>query len=194
MGLGKYEVIFIGASTGGPRAIEKVLRELPSDIGVPILVVQHMPKGFTKSFADRLNKECQLKVVEGEEGMKIDKNIVYIAQGGKHMLVDRNYKLRLSEDPPLWGVRPAVDKMVETGLGLYKERSITVILTGMGRDGAKSVIGTKEYGGTTIAQDEATSTIYGMPKAAYETEKVDYVLALDKVANKLVSLVKGRED
>lgn len=194
MAITGYDVILLGASTGGPRAIETVLTGLPDNLGVPVLVVQHMPRGFTKSFAERLDRLCNLKVMEVKDGVKIENNVVYIAQGGSHMIVDKNKRLKLTDDPPIWGVRPAVDKLMISGVSVYGKRTISVILTGMGKDGAKGIEETKKSGGKTIAQDKDTSVIYGMPKAAYETGKVDFVMPLDKISNKIISLVRGRED
>lgn len=184
-----YEVIVIGASTGGPKAIEKLLKELPEDLGVAVLIVQHMPKGFTKSFADRLNRYCIIEVLEACDGMKIEKNKVYIAPGGYHMEVGLGRKIKLSDGPSLWGVKPAVDKLFISVSKVFKEKVISIILTGMGKDGAEGISTIKSVGGTTISQDEESCTIYGMPKAAYETGLVDYVVKLDEIALKVSSLL-----
>ena len=186
------QAIVMGASTGGPKALQKVLTKLDGDIGVPVLVVQHMPKGFTKAFAERLNNICKLKVVEAEDGMSIENNTIYIAQGGLHMTVGESKKIRLNEEPTIWGVRPAVDKLFESAVKIYGNKLISVILTGMGRDGASGTETVKDSGGITISESESTCTIYGMPKAAYETGKVDMVLPIDEIGKKITSLVKGR--
>lgn len=185
----RYDVIVIGASTGGPKAIEKLLKELPGDLGVAVLVVQHMPKGFTKSFAERLNKCCEIEVLEASDGIRIEKNKVYIAPGGYHMEVIKGGRIQLNEDASIWGVRPAVDKLFISISKVFKERIISVILTGMGKDGAKGIVTIKAAGGITISQDEKSSTIYGMPKVAYETGAVDYVLPLDEIALKIKNLL-----
>lgn len=190
MGTKKYEAIVIGASTGGPRAIEEVLMDMPEDIGVPILVVQHMPKGFTETFAKRLNDKCKITVKEARDGEKIEKNIVYIAKGGKHMIIKKDKRILLNNDDTIWGVRPAVDKLMISGAESYKEKLISVILTGMGKDGAEGIYKTKMMNGTTIAQDEKTSVIYGMPKVAYETGKVDFVLPLKEISKKILLLLQ----
>jgi two-component system chemotaxis response regulator CheB len=167
------KAVVVGASTGGPKALQKVLTEIKQDIGVPIFVVQHMPKGFTKAFADRLNGICKLRTIEASNGMPIENNIIYIAQGGYHMTVGKDNKIWLNEEPAIWGVRPAVDKLFESAVKVYGGSLLSVVLTGMGRDGA-------------------SCTIYGMPKATYETGKVDMVLQLQVIADKINSLVKGR--
>lgn len=187
----KIDAVVIGASTGGPKALQEVLTKLPSNLGVPVLVVQHMPEGFTKVFAERLNKLCNMKVVEAEEGMAIDKNTIYIAKGGYHMTVATNSTIHLNEEPPIWGVRPAVDKLFDSAIKLYRSNLLSVILTGMGKDGASGTAHIKDYGGVTISEDKSTCTIYGMPKAAFETGKVDLVVPLDQIASKIINIVKG---
>lgn len=182
--------VVIGASTGGPRAVQNVLTSLDGDIGVPIFVVQHMPAGFTKAFAERLDKLCRLKVVEAEDDMNIESNTVYIAQGGYHMEIGEDRRIHLNKEQPIFGVRPAVDKLFESAINLYKSNLLSVILTGMGRDGANGTALIKDNGGITIAEDQSTCTIYGMPKAAYETGKVDLVLPLDLIGKNILNLVK----
>lgn len=192
MAVNSYDVIVIGASTGGPKTIEKLLVELPGDLGVAVLIVQHMPKGFTKSFADRLNRCCTIEVLEASDGIKIEKNKVYIAPGGHHMEVIKSEKIILTDGPSIWGVKPAVDKLFVSISKVWKGQAISVILTGMGRDGAEGTKAIKAVGGTTISQDEESCVIYGMPKAAYETGAVDYVLPLDKISFKIKSLLNKR--
>ena len=188
----KIDVVLIGASTGGPKALQEVLTKLPENLGVPVLVVQHMPEGFTKVFAERLDKVCNLKVVEADDGMRIDKNTIYIAKGGSHMIVDNRKTIILNKDPAIWGVRPAVDKLFNSAIELYGPNILSVILTGMGRDGADGTKNIKDNGGVTISEDKSTCTIYGMPKAAYETGKVDLVVPLNKIAEKIIEIVQGR--
>ncbi|WBW95482.1 protein-glutamate methylesterase/protein-glutamine glutaminase [Oceanirhabdus sp. W0125-5] len=181
--------VAIGASTGGPKALYNVLTELPFRLGVPIFVVQHMPVGFTKAFAERLNANCKMKVVEGYDGCPIEKDTVYIAQGGSHMVVVDGF-IRLNKEPTMWGVRPAVDKLFDSVVDEYKGKILSVVLTGMGKDGAQGTVKIKDAGGYTISEAQETCTIYGMPKAAYETGKVDEVLPLDKIADKIVSMTR----
>ena len=188
---GKVEAVVIGASTGGPKALYAVITSLPENIGVPVFVVQHMPVGFTKAFADRLNSNSRIKVKEGSEGDVVEKNTVYIAPGGYHMEVSSDKKVRLTTEPPIWGVRPAVDKLFFSATKVYGGKLVSVILTGMGRDGADGTIDIKKNGGFTISEDRSTCTIYGMPKAAFETGKVDVVLPIDSVAAEIVKIVKG---
>jgi len=187
--IGNKDILLIGASTGGPNAIEKTITQLTKELNVAVLIVQHMPSGFTKSFAERLNKKCELEVLEASEGIKIEKNKVYIAPGGYHMIVRDPGIIGLTKEEPIWGVRPAVDKLFVSASMVYGNRIISVVLTGMGKDGAEGTIVVKMNKGITIAQDENSSVIYGMPKCAYETGCVDYVLPLNDVASKIRSLI-----
>ncbi len=184
------DIILIGASTGGPNAIEKIITEITKDLNVAVLIVQHMPSGFTKTFAERLNKKCELEVLEAKDGIKIEKNKIYIAPGGYHMIVRGSGIIALNKEDPIWGVRPAVDKLFISASSIYGGRVLSVILTGMGKDGAEGTVVVKMNNGTTISQDEKTSVIYGMPKSAYETGCVDYVLPLKDIASKIKTLVK----
>ena len=187
----RIDAVVIGASTGGPKALQEVLTKLPSDLGVPVFVVQHMPEGFTKVFSERLDKACKMKVLEASEGMKIYKDTIYIAKGGQHMTIGANNALSLNEEPAIWGVRPAVDKLFNSAIKVYGGNLISAILTGMGRDGADGTSNIKDNGGVTISEDKSTCTIYGMPKAAFETGKVDLVVPLDQIATRIIKIIKG---
>lgn len=187
----KIDAVVIGASTGGPKALQQVLTKLPANLNVPIFVVQHMPEGFTKVFAERLNKVCNLNVTEAEDGMSINRNTIYIAKGGSHMIIDSSIRVSLNKEPSIWGVRPAVDKLFESASKVYGGNLLSVVLTGMGKDGAEGSKRIKDCGGITISEDKSTCTIYGMPKAAYETGKIDLVLPLDQICNKIAEIVKG---
>ncbi|MDU1601429.1 MAG: chemotaxis response regulator protein-glutamate methylesterase [Clostridium sp.] len=187
----KIDAVVIGASTGGPKALQQVLTKLPANLNVPVFVVQHMPEGFTKVFAERLNKVCNLNVTEAEDGMSINRNTIYIAKGGSHMIIDSSIRVSLNKEPSIWGVRPAVDKLFESASKVYGGNLLSVVLTGMGKDGAEGSKRIKDCGGITISEDKSTCTIYGMPKAAYETGKIDLVLPLDQICNKIAEIVKG---
>jgi two-component system chemotaxis response regulator CheB len=181
----KSKVILMGASTGGTQAIEGILTKLPEDTP-PILMVQHMPAGFTKSFAERLRRLCKFEVKEAEEGDNIVARRALLAPGGYHMTVGHDERVHLNTEPAMHGVRPAVDPMMETAAKVYQSRTIGVILTGMGRDGALGMKTVKNFGGTTIAQDESTSTIFGMPKAAIEEGCVDETLPISEIPKEIV--------
>lgn len=186
----KIEAIVIGASTGGPKALYEVITKFPKILGVPVFVVQHMPVGFTKAFADRLNSNSAIHVVEASDGEVYKKDVVYVAPGGFHMEVDSDGKIKLNTDPPIWGVRPAVDKLFISASKVFHGKIVSAVLTGMGRDGASGSEFIKGSGGITISEDEATCVIYGMPKAAYETGAIDIVLPINKIAEEIVKIAQ----
>jgi two-component system chemotaxis response regulator CheB len=145
-----------------------------------------MPSGFTNSFAKRLDGLCNFSVKEAEEGDTIKQGQAFVAPGGYHMTVTRNGRIKLGNGPPEHSVRPAVDPMMKTVAEVYKSETIGVILTGMGRDGSSGLKAIKEKGGRTIAQNEATCTVFGMPKAAIEEGNVDKVLPLSKIPKQIM--------
>ena len=178
--------LIIGSSTGGPKMVERVLSELPLDADLRILVVQHMPEGFTGRFAERIDARSEYDVREASDGDRIGGGEALVAAGGSHMRVEnyRNGRLRVSltEDPPVNSVRPAVDVTMETAATAVDDALVGAILTGMGDDGADGICRIKDVGGHTLAQDEATSAVYGMPKRAVETGCVDSVLPIGEVS------------
>ncbi len=189
-------VVAIGASTGGPKALERVISSLPQNMPAAFLVVQHMPSGFTKSFADRLNRLSKLTVKEAENGDIVQAGCVYIAPGDYHMRVKKdnngNLRIKLDQDPPVNSHRPSVDVMLESLSDTGLNNIIAVIMTGMGSDGSKGIKKIKQKNkGYIIAQDEKTSVIYGMPKAAVHTGMVDAVLPLDDIAAEIKKTVGG---
>ena len=190
---GRGKIIVIGTSTGGPRALQTVLTELPQSIDAPILVVQHMPAGFTKSLADRLNSLCEINVKEAEDGELIQKGTAYIAPGGYHLKVKKVGKglaIALDQTEPQNGHRPAVDVMFDSVSEIEDLCKIAVIMTGMGSDGANGLIHLKERGQgqvKAIAESQETSIVFGMPKAAISTHLVDKVEDLGNIAKAIVS-------
>ncbi|MHA6251276.1 protein-glutamate methylesterase/protein-glutamine glutaminase [Oceanobacillus sp. CAU 1775] len=192
----KRTIIVLGTSTGGPRALQKVITSLPKDFRTPILIVQHMPKGFTKSLADRLNGMTHLHVKEAEHGEVIQAKSVYIAPGGFHMRVEKvgsNFVIHTSQDAPINNHRPSVDALFFSASKLYNINKIAVVLTGMGNDGSAGIINMKEEDQDTIilSESEKTATIYGMPRAAYETNVVDQVLPIDQVGKFLGEITRN---
>ena len=190
------QFILIGTSTGGPRALQQVLTRLPKDIGVPILIVQHMPAGFTKSLADRLDSLCEITVKEAENGELIEKNTAYIAPGGKHMKVVRvgvSYAILLDkEEPPRMGHRPAVDVLLESVSEFQDIQFVTTIMTGMGHDGLNGMKLLKDTCNTfTISESEETAVVYGMPKAIYEAGLADMSANVQDIGNLLAEQVKS---
>ena len=182
---GRPEVVAIGISTGGPNALRKVFAELDADLPVPVLVVQHMPAGFTAEFARSLDRVCALTVTEAQDGMAVRTGHVIIAPGNYHLGVVRNsdaVTLRVTQDDPRNGHRPSADVLFETVAEVYGNHAVGVIMTGMGRDGSAGLAKLYERGGMTIGQDEASSVVYGMPKVAYELGYVRKQVALHEIA------------
>lgn len=182
-------VAAIGTSTGGPRALQALLPALPRDFPGPILVVQHMSAGFTRSLAERLDRESQIRVKEAEDGEALEAGTAYLAPGDWHMQVERvggQVRVKLDQRPPVLGVRPCVDNLFASVAEVYGPKALGVILTGMGRDGAKGLKAMKARGAATLAQDEASSVVYGMPRAAFAAGCVDKVLALSDMAGAIV--------
>lgn len=182
-------VVVIGCSTGGPGALHQVLPRLPADLPAGVLVVQHMPPGFTRSLADRLNEISPLRVREARPGDRVESGLALVAPGGYHMIVGPDQTIRLSQDPPLHGVRPAVDKTLESVAPVFGRHTLAVIMTGMGYDGAKGVATVRRAGGRAIAEDESTCVVYGMPKVVAETGNADRVLPLPAIAGAIADMV-----
>jgi two-component system, chemotaxis family, protein-glutamate methylesterase/glutaminase len=184
------EVIGIGVSTGGPQALSQVLPRLPADLKVPLLIVQHMPPIFTHSLANSLNSKCAFHVKEAENGEPVLPNIGYIAPGGKHMKValgaDATTKIiRVTDDPPENFCKPSVDYLFRSIAHHYLGRATGVILTGMGSDGTLGLRLMKRNGAIVIAQDEATSIVFGMPKEAIQAGVVDVVSPLGDISHEI---------
>ncbi len=179
------KIISIAASTGGPPAVSHVLSMLPGSVPA-ILIVQHMPKGITKLFAENLNGKCKFEVKEAEEGDKVQDNLALVAPGGFHMIVTKENRITLTTDPPVNYVRPSADVTMTSMAQEFGSKNIGVILTGMGSDGAKGIKAIKEKGGVTIAQDEKTSVVYGMPNSAFQTGCVDVVAPLEQIPKEIM--------
>lgn len=182
------QLIVIGSSTGGTEAIKSVLTRLP--VNLPgICIVQHIPAVFSRAFAERLNDCCELEVREAIHGEEVRPGTVLIAPGDFHMAVEWNgrcYTVRLHQGPPLHFTRPAVDVLFNSAAACAGENALGVILTGMGSDGAQGMKKLKEAGAETIAQNEKTCVVYGMPRAAVELGVVDHVLPLDVIPDAIV--------
>lgn len=192
---GKSEIITIGISTGGPNALNQMLPILPGDLGVPVLVVQHMPPVFTKSLATSLDKKCQLTVKEAENGENILPNVVYIAPGGKQMKLvagtdGQHRRIKITDDPPENSCKPSVDYLFRSVSDYYVGRTTAVIMTGMGSDGTKGLGILKNKSAHIIGQDEYSCVVYGMPKAPAELGYLDVIVPLNKIAEEIVKSVK----
>ncbi|GEL06676.1 protein-glutamate methylesterase/protein-glutamine glutaminase [Salisediminibacterium halotolerans] len=183
-------VAAIGTSTGGPKALHHLLTALPAEFPCPILIVQHMPEGFTKSLAERLNARANITVKEAENGERLKKGVAYLCPGGYHLKVKElgtSVGVLLDQSDPVNGHRPSVDSMLLSLASSSISRVIAVIMTGMGADGKKGLIELKHCKTTAaIAESEKTSVVYGMPKAARETGLVDEVVDLHDIAEVLL--------
>ena len=190
----KPELVLVGVSTGGPNALAQLLPGIPRDIGVPILIVQHMPPMFTASLAESLAPKCQIRVREARTGEALEANTAYIAPGGRQMRVVNgggNGVIQVTDDPPENNCRPAVDYLFRSAAGQFPGRAMAVILTGMGSDGVLGLRLLKRHGCHVVAQDEASCVVYGMPRAAVEAGVVDAVLPLDQIAARIAAQVRG---
>lgn len=187
----RVDAIVIASSTGGPKALVYLIERMPKKIDIPIFIVQHMPKGFTSSFAERLDKLTPIKVLEAKDKMRIEKGRIYLAPGDFHMRLESGL-IKLSQEDKMHGVRPAADCLFQSAAEIYKEKLVAIILTGMGRDGSQGMESIKDYGALTIAQDQASSVVFGMPGSAIARGVVDEVLSLDEISKTLNNIVRVR--
>jgi len=190
---GRTSLIAIGASTGGPKALEEMLPMLPGNVPVPILLVQHMPPTFLPPFAERLDKSCRLEVRIAGNGDILKPGRVFLAPGGTHMKLKRLHNIdigiSLESEPSDLLHRPSVDVMMGSAEEFFPGRCLGVILTGMGCDGKEGMRKIKKGGGRTLAQDEATSVVYGMPKAVAEEGLADKTAPIDEMAGEILNLI-----
>lgn len=193
----KVEVVAIGTSTGGPAALQVILSRLPRNLAAGVLIVQHMPSGFTSFLARRLNEVSPLEVKEAEGGEIIRPGLVLLAPAGQQMLVELRQGqpcvLLTSESPLPTPFHPSFDALLFTLAPIYGSRCLAVVLTGMGQDGVRGLKALKAAGGFVLAQDQATSVVYGMPRAAVEAGVVDKVLPLEEIPRAIVELVGLKE-
>ena len=184
-GPAQCEVVTIGVSTGGPTALLNLLPRLPVNFPVPIVIVQHMPPIFTRQLAERLNTECSIEVLEAEEGMVLKAGQALLAPGDRHMRLKRvlhNVQVTLDEGERENSCRPAVDSLFRSVCAVYRSRSLAVMLTGMGQDGLRGTELLKRAGAYVLAQDRASSVVWGMPGAVIEAGLADAVVSLDELA------------
>ena len=188
----KFRLLAIGTSTGGPKALSELIPKLPRDLSVPVLVVQHMPPLFTKLLAERLQASSCLAVSEAEAGMRVELGRVIIAKGDHHLKLRRQGDaviVDLTQEPPENFCRPAVDVLFRSAAELYGGEVLSVVLTGMGSDGVKGTRQVKAAGGYSLAQDEQTSTVWGMPGSVVQAGLADEVLPLPRIASEIIRLV-----
>lgn len=191
---GKKVLVALACSTGGPKALQSVIPYLPRDLNAPMLLVQHMPIGFTKSMADRLDELSDIEVKEAVEGDILKKGCVYVAPGGKHMEIKRqadgNHAVRLNDAPAIGGLRPCANVTYESLRTSGYDEIVCVVLTGMGSDGTGGILSLKQKKNIyVISQDAATCVVYGMPKAIAEAGVVDEVVPLTEIAHTIIKKV-----
>ncbi len=185
------DVLLIGCSTGGPQALASIIPLLPADLGVPVLVVQHMPPVFTASLAESLNRSSALTVCEASAGQVVESNKVFLAPGGRHMTVygERGrgeHRIAISDEPPVNSCRPSVDVLFRSAVAVFGGATLSVILTGMGEDGLEGVRALRVAGGKTLVQSEETCVVYGMPRAIDLAGFTDESVAIEAMASKIV--------
>ncbi|WP_229125420.1 protein-glutamate methylesterase/protein-glutamine glutaminase [Halapricum desulfuricans] len=190
---GGRPTLVVGSSTGGPTVVEQVMSSLPVEASLRVLIVQHMPGGFTGRFAERLDARSEYDVSEARDGARISAGEALVAAGDRHMEV-ANYshgrlRVTLTDDPPVNSVRPSVDVTMQSAARTVDDQLIGVILTGMGQDGADGIRALKEHGGRTIAQDEASSAVFGMPKRAIETGCIDTVTSIESIPTAVLDAI-----
>ena len=189
-------IVAVGSSTGGPKALQEILPHLPADLSVPILIVQHMPPGFTAHFAQRLNALCAIKVREAAHRDPIEPGTIYIAPAGQHMTVNRSSDshacIHLDTQPEHCLHMPSVDVMMKSVAANYRNHAMGIILTGMGADGAEGMMAIHRQGGLTIGQDEASCTVYGMPRACAELGTLTRVVPLSQVPAQIMQATHSR--
>jgi two-component system chemotaxis response regulator CheB len=184
----RVKTVIIGSSTGGPQALKEVVPYLPKDLPAQLLIVQHMPAKFTEMLAQRLDKTSEFSIREAKEGDVLEAQHGLMAPGNFHMCIENN-KIKLNQEPQVWGVRPAIDMTLASAAKIYKEDLICVILTGMGHDGTQGAGIVRKFGGYCIAEDQSTCIIYGMPKCVIEAGHANEIVPLDKIANAIVKAV-----
>lgn len=185
----KYDLIAIGASTGGVVALKEVVPLLPVN-SPPVIIVQHMPEAYTSGFAERLDTASRLRVLEGQHGMKLEGGCAYVAHGGAHLRIAKqgaNYIIQQDDGELVSGHKPSVDVAFQSIADVFKGKAIAVMLTGMGRDGAKGMLSMRRRGAYTIGQSEDSCVVYGMPRVAFEVGAVEKVAPLSSIAREITN-------
>ncbi len=192
---GRIDAVAVGVSTGGPNALQEIIPRFKADFPAPVFVVQHMPAMFTASLAARLDATSGVRVTEARDGQPAERGVVYIAPGGRHMVVRKNAfgdkAVGIVDTPPVNSCRPSVDVLFRSAAMVYGGYILAVILTGMGNDGVSGVTAIRRKGGYAIVQDEKSSVIWGMPGAAAEAGQADEVVSLAHMADKITRIVYG---
>ena len=186
-----FDIVAVAASAGGLTALSELLSTMPTEFTAAIAIVQHLDPRHRSLMADILNRRTTLRVQQAEEGDTLNPGTVYIAPPDRHLLVNGDGTLSLSQSELVHFLRPSADLLFESMAGSYKDRAIAIVLTGTGTDGTMGVEAVKKMGGTVIVQDPKTAEFSGMPSAAVQTGNVDFILPLDEISTALVTLVMG---
>lgn len=184
------KVLVIGSSTGGPRALNSVVPLLPPDLPASVLIIQHMPVGFTRSLSERLNQSSPLLVKEAEPGDTLEVGRALLAPGGFHMVLDQDNRIALNQNPQVHGVRPAVDVTLISAAQKFGDRVVSVILTGMGNDGTNGAILVHSSGGWVIAEAEESCVVWGMPRSVFEAGAANEVVPLQNVPDAIIKAIR----
>ncbi len=186
----KPDIVLIGTSTGGPVALQKVLTKLPAEFAAPLLLIQHMPAAFTGAFAQRLDKQCKIKVAEARDGDSFSRGEAYLAPGGKQMMLSSKNKLKIIPGDDRLNYKPCVDVTFGSAAKYYRGNALAIVLTGMGADGREGARLLKQGGSAVWAQEGRTCTIDGMPSAIVKADLADDIVPLDKIAENLTALFR----
>lgn len=189
------KAIGIGTSTGGPRALQKLFSQISSGLNLPVFIIQHMPKGFTTAFAERLDEISDYKVKEAENGEIVTAGVAYLAPGDTHMRVVKNgasFMIEINHGDLVNGHRPSIDVTMDSLQECYGSNLLCAILTGMGKDGAMAIKKIHDVGGTTIAQDSESSVVFGMNRQAIEMGGIDYIINIDEMMSKMTEVIQKR--
>jgi len=193
---GRKEIVAIGISTGGPNALNKMMPDIPKDIPVPIVIVQHMPPKFTRTLGESLNNKCQIRVREASDGDRLEAGLALIAPGGIHMGLQAGQNgivtVKLIDGPPVNNCKPAVDVLFYDVAKIYGSSALGVIMTGMGSDGTKGLREMKKLGAHVIAQDEKSCVVFGMPRIPIEEGLADVVAPLENIASEIMKIAGKR--
>lgn len=183
------QLVAIGTSTGGPVALQQVLTKLPANFSVPLVLIQHMPAAFTAAFAERLNSQCQITVKEAVDGDRLKPGVALLAPGGKQLMISKGGVVKVLPGDERLNYKPCVDVTFASAANVFADKVLAIVLTGMGSDGCEGAKHLKQKGATVWSQDEQSSVIYGMPMAVAKANVTDEVLALDKIAPRLLKVI-----
>lgn len=195
--LGRFKVVAIASSTGGPGLVNQILSGLPADLSVPILVAQHMPPAFTETFSVRLDQDSPMTVIHAEDGMSVFAGTAYVGRGHAHLRLRKTFsqiQIEVSEEPKELHYKPSGDELFRSCVQIYGSDVLAVVMTGIGRDGTKGAADVREAGGVILTQDESTCAVYGMPRSCAEAGLSDAQLDPDQIRRAILQLSPEHRD